>query len=149
MTASREPLPPELKASVEGYLQRVAQDWAGHPAEVGQIAAQVGAIPLLLDAGGFFALRPDGTVVEVGWERPEVAAPVSSARLRDVALRAAVKRYPELAQLLPSRESDSVPCPQCGGSGTHPMALAAGIDNLVCWCGGFGWIPGYWGETPP
>ena len=149
MILPQNPILPDIAERIRGYMNEIQQDWGNHPTEVARIAERAGAIPLVLDAGGFYALRPDGTVVEISWDTPESAVAIHSARLRDIALKGGSERYPALLKLLPQRPSDSMPCPQCGGSGTHPMAVAAGIENLVCWCGGFGWIPHDWEEASP
>lgn len=141
-------LPPGVAAELGRRIRTVAEDWANHAARVGELAARVGVLPLQLDMGGFFALAPDGTVIAVPWDRPDQPRP-STPRERDIALLAGSKQYPELQALLPKRPPNARACSECGGTGIHPAA-AAGLANVLCWCGGYGWVPDSWGApTPP
>jgi hypothetical protein len=134
--------------AVEEHLAHVREEWSRDPSGVGEVAAEVGALPLILDFGGFCGLRRDGTFIEVPWDEPARATEVTSHRMRDTALKSGSERYPFLAALLPRRSSNARTCPQCGGTGVHPLAATSGA-NIVCWCGGLGWIPDYWEEDPP
>jgi hypothetical protein len=130
-------------------IANVREEWAIDRAGVGDVASRVGVLPLMLDFGGFCGIKADGTFVEVAWDSPDEPREVTSPRIRDTALKIGSERYPFLAELLPVRPPNARRCPQCGGSGIHPLALAADGANIVCWCGGLGWIPDDWEEPPP
>jgi hypothetical protein len=107
-----------------------------------QMAQQHGFLPLVADMGGVAGLMPDGTVVEMVWddERPQ---PVGSLRWQDVVLLVGAKRYPELLVLIPARPRGAEACANCGGTGTF-MAGDKKIADIICSCGGLGWIPDWW-----
>lgn len=141
-------LPEDVADAVRRHIDEVRQDWADHPFGVGDIASHHGLLPLSLDMGGFAALKSDGTVVVVVWdEEPVIEHPVVSVKERDICLYVGSKRYPILARLLPERDPGSRVCPICEGTGKHPLAVQARIDNLLCSCGGFGWLPDSWEST--
>jgi len=146
---TRIELPKDVAETIKHHLANVRHDWADNAMRVGEIAASVRALPLTLDFGGFCGLQADGTFVEVLWDSPGEVRALGSARIRDIALKVGSERYPVLATLLPARPAEAHVCPHCGGSGIHPLAAAAKVDNLVCWCGGLGWIPEEWDEAPP
>jgi hypothetical protein len=70
-------------------------------------------------------------------ERIPLNAKVSDPSWLNVALRHGMKAYPWLEDLLPERPSDAQDCSQCSGTGRIPIAA-----DLVCHCGGSGWVPG-------
>lgn len=117
-------------------------DWSGSDMVIG-LAESHGFVPLMADIGGVCGLMPDGSIVEMGWDD---AAPrrVAKNSLRDQALLSAAARYPELRELIPSRLPDAAECPGCRGTGIPPLASSA--PNLICYCGGLGWIPPDWDE---
>jgi hypothetical protein len=47
--------------------------------------------------------------------------------------------YPELQLPIPIRAISDPACPYCCGSGRAPNSET--IENLICYCGGLGWIP--------
>ena len=143
---SRVPLAEDLEAEVSALVDNVERDWAADPSGVGRIAAQLGALPLLLDAGGFMAIKRDGTVVRVAWDAPLIENPVLTSRHRDLALIAGARRYRALNVLCPQRTESSQTCPYCLGRGVAPGVGEGMTSRIVCWCGGHGWTPATWTE---
>jgi hypothetical protein len=137
-------LPQDVADEVRRYIDGVRYDWAGHPMGVDEIASKLSLLPLSLDMGGFAAMKADGSFVTIAWDHPMTERPIVSARVRDISLSVGSQRYPALARLLPKREPGSEVCSVCGGTGKHPLVEQAGIDNIVCSCGGLGWLPSYW-----
>jgi hypothetical protein len=101
----------DVEAEVRGLIQNVSRDWAGHPMGVAEIASRLGLLPLLLDMGGFIALKGDGTLISIVWDDPNTERPITSARERDIALSVGSERYPVFKQLLPKRKPDAGACP--------------------------------------
>lgn len=96
-------------------------------------------LPCLLTGGGWYGLTPDGTIKSIGWELQDEPEEEGDRRLCNTVLYQATLRYPELELELPvKRESDRT-CPHCNGTGRDPYSET--IENLVCYCGGLGWIP--------
>lgn len=109
--------------------------------DLARIVAQLNALPLKLDMGGAFAIRPDGQIISFVWDQEEDYQIENDRRICNIALFAGSKKYPELEQLIPSRSQDDMECPHCKGTGTEPVCAELGVDNIVCYCGGLGWIP--------
>lgn len=109
------------------------------------------ALPLLLEASGFLALRLDGHVITADWDSEAEVKIETNRRIIDLALLRGVRRYPDLGleQFLPKKPESPTPCPHCAGTGVEPYAAKHRIPNVVCSCGGLGWIPGTWSESPP
>jgi hypothetical protein len=99
-------------------------------------------LPLWTDMGGCIALRPSGQLVFFAWDDPEKLEPVGAAEAHDLRMVHAARavgsrRFPSIAGLAPVRDSSARVCPFCGGSGK----LVFVPDNIVCECGGLGWVP--------
>jgi hypothetical protein len=98
-------------------------------------------LPLLMDMGGCLAIRTDGEIVSFVWEKEGTVKVENDLRVRNVALFQGSKKYPELEALMPSRAEKDRTCPDCKGTGVPPVALSPGLEGIVCYCGGVGWIP--------
>lgn len=139
----------DLKHYLRTKLKRVPEDWA-KSAWVVEAAAVCHALPLTADWGGYWGLREDGSVVFVDYEDPLAWKLEMNPRWRNVALFRGSLRYLELSELVPERGVEDVTCPDCMGSGRLPIAERLELDNLICGCGGLGWVPGNnpWDEVP-
>src|SRR5687767_3623734 len=108
--------------------------------ETARLARFLGALPVLADMGGLYALRPSGEVVSIDWDARTEIAVEDDPHVIDIALASGSRRYPELRTLLPPRPPGTPDCPDCNGTGiptqfaNHPV-LSKGI---ACWCGGLG-----------
>jgi len=102
------------------------------------VVAKFGALPLTLDMGGCLAIRADGEIISFLWDEPHDVKIERDPRRRNIALYQGSLKYPELAPLVPSRPTDAKPCGNCAGIAA---IRAQGIDNVVCACGGLGWLP--------
>ena len=72
-------------------------------------------------------IRPDGSFVRWQCEDdPGVVKPLSDPFWERMAICQGVKRYPELASLLPERPSEARECNSCKGTGR--------IEGLPQWC---------------
>jgi hypothetical protein len=104
------------------------------------IARRHGALPVIWDIGGVVLLTPDAKVLDVGWDD---RAPTENADplARNRALFQGARRFPPLASFVPPRPADARTCPHCNGTGTPIDIPAATRGNLICFCGGAGWLP--------
>ena len=139
----------DIVEKVRRRLNGLEEDWGEQPTDVLNIARRLRALPVLLDMGGFYGLREDGTVIAVGWDSSAGEERTTSLRERDLALLAGSERYQFLRPLLPVRSTSDRKCLVCDGTGIEPNAAAAGLTNVRCWCGGLGWVPEYWQEPQP
>ena len=103
-------------------------------------ARQRGLWPLTGSFETLYALTPEGEVVASNFVDFRELLPVDDARERNWLLHDAATRYPELAHLAPHRRPGDPDCPHCEGTGTF-RAKPPGADNLLCYCGGLGWLP--------
>lgn len=93
-------------------------------------------LPLYVGWNAVFGLRPGGSLVRWNFELdPDHVAELLSPFWRRMALFQGAKQYPELTTLLPARPADAATCRLCNGAGE-----IVGRDDLVCECGGAGWI---------
>src|SRR5207245_720042 len=127
-----------VSLALDAYLQ--------HPDEGGGELARLArlheVLPLWTDMGGCIALQPSGQLVFFAWDDPEKVQPVGAAGAHDrrmvhAARAVGSRRFPSIAGLAPVRDSGARVCPSCGGSGK----LVSVPDNIVCECGGLGWVP--------
>ncbi len=98
------------------------------------------ALPLYLGWTETIGIRADGTLVrwatEGNWSDGTEFAEDTWVNL---AIVQGALRYPELHGLIPERPSDATTCDQCQGSGK--LQLPPEYANVICNCGGIGWIP--------
>jgi hypothetical protein len=93
-------------------------------------------LPVYVGWNAVFGLRPDGSLIRWNFElEPERVSELLSPFWRRMALFQGAKKYPELTTLLPARPAVAETCRLCNGAGE-----IAGRDDLVCECGGAGWI---------
>ncbi len=130
----------DLAAAVKHRLDTFLTDAVTDPLNLRAVVAKFGALPLVTDMGGCIALRPDGAIVTFAWDEPHAFEVVVDDRLRNVALYQGSLKYPEITALVPSRPADAIDCPHCGGAGT-PLLAGNTIPNVICFCGGLGWVP--------
>jgi hypothetical protein len=129
--------PKILQAELARYLAQVpAVTQAEHEG-----AKQHSVLPLFNDFVGCWALDMAGRLVFFAWEEPgklELVseAPVDSAAAH-VALAAGSIRFPALASIGPMRPKNARACTSCDGTGR----VAGAPDNIICACGGVGWLP--------
>ena len=127
----------EVTAAVAKYLNRPGND----PAEAIAAARTHGLLPLWNDMGGSLLLRPDGEVLTFGWDTPGKLEPVSNSvqdrQIVHAARGSASAKFPSIRGLAPARDQDAVVCPSCNGQGRTPGMPS----NIVCACGGLGWLP--------
>jgi hypothetical protein len=50
-------------------------------------------------------------------------------------------KHPQLACLVPSRPVGARDCSHCSGTGRLALATTPGLENVICYCGGVGWLP--------
>src|SRR5688572_25108345 len=125
-----------IEAAIRQYI---AEHRDTHP-EVSHAVERANALPLHSDWGGCVALRPDGELVEVLWDTPELAKVETNPWLRFLGLVAGAKRYAELAHLMPARIERDRDCPLCEGTGkvVGLEELGSVANSIACYCGGAG-----------
>jgi hypothetical protein len=124
----------QIALALKQFLAATSPD----PMGLRKIAADLQALPLMLDMGGCFAVRCNGEVISFAWDTPAEVRVEKDPRIRNIVFFQGSQKYPSLRFLILPRLADAVDCPQCGG--TRKMDIP--IKDLVCYCGGLGWVPG-------
>lgn len=98
-----------------------------------------GFLPLYLGWVAALGLRPDGSFVRWNHEDDrEVVKSLSDPYWERMALCQGAKKYPELGSLIPQRPLQARDCESCKGTGQ-----IEGAPQIICACGGLGWmLPG-------
>jgi hypothetical protein len=65
------------------------------------LAKKLQVLPVYLDMGGCFGVRPNSEVVSFTWDEPRCLCPVNVERVRNMVFFRASRKYPELAFLMP------------------------------------------------
>jgi hypothetical protein len=137
---ARVPLSSDLSTRIteriEAFQHRnESEDW------LAKRLKEVDALPLVLDMGGSYAIRASGDLVEFAWDGPGDAMPLGDPRLINAALYQGSLKHPQLACLVPSRPVSARDCVPCDGTGRPSVATQPGLENVICYCGGVGWLP--------
>ncbi len=148
----------DISTEQSALISKLIADYITGPApdpnNLRQLAAAESVLPLQVDMGGVvainargdiisfpFTLKASGEIVAFPLDEAEHPRLESDPRIRNVALFQGSKKYPELKDLVPTKPDDARVCPHCGGTGIDPYATKLKMDNIVCYCGGLGWIP--------
>lgn len=122
-------------------LNEVCGESLSDSAGVNTTCRERGVLPLLFDMSGCFAIRANGEIVSFLYDDQHELRIETDPRIQNVALFQGSKRHPELAAMIPPKPSSALECHVCGGTGIVPISVELGVDNLVCYCGGLGWVP--------
>jgi len=132
---------PELSNWIQDAIRRYAHPTSDEPEYLKHYATLYNLLPIYPDWTHCYGLRADGTVFLFSTEDEEKTIHVETdERLRNFALFMGSKKYPELKSLAPVRSADAIDCPFCKGLGKIEVP-GIGPDNIVCYCGGLGWLP--------
>ncbi|HEY7545099.1 MAG TPA: hypothetical protein VID27_09465 [Blastocatellia bacterium] len=130
----------KLAEQIEERLKNFVAESKEDPLSLRAHATRFNALPLCVDWGKCWAVRTDGEVIVFTHEEAEPCAEAEcDERMRNVALYQGSLTYPELETLVPARPDDAKDCPYCAAKGFDPSSLEE--KNIVCYCGGLGWIP--------
>ena len=107
--------------------------------DVQALAARFQVLPVMIDWTAFSGLTKEGQFVWVEHDPPHTVTLVD-VRYRHLMLAQAGLRYGLLSRLIPERSAEAHDCKSCGGTGTPLVATEIGATNIVCQCGGLGWL---------
>jgi hypothetical protein len=131
---------PTLTEQIAARLRDYLADPANEGLNLRILAARFDALPLCVDWGNCWAIKPGGQVVVFSHDQDDPELRIEEdARLVNVALFQGSITYPELRELVPERPPEAEDCPFCTAKGIEPNAL--GEKEIVCYCGGLGWVP--------
>jgi hypothetical protein len=129
-----------FRKTVTDLIESLPIEGVAMPDGLASIARQIGLLPVAWDMGGCFALAPTGEVVSWAWDEEDRRSLELDALDRHRVLFQGAARYARLRPFLPARAADAQVCPGCKGSG-RPVGIPSSIENIVCTCGGAGWLP--------
>lgn len=95
------------------------------------------ALPLYVGWTETAGIRADGTLVRWVTEDVTNTQELADSTWVNLALVQGAARYPQLRSLIPSRPATARTCDGCNGAGTLPGLPT----NVICCCGGIGWLP--------
>jgi hypothetical protein len=99
------------------------------------------ALPLFLGWTETLGIRADGALVRWSTEGDWPGVREFDDRTWiNIALVEGAKTYPQLQRLVPRRPPSATTCETCCGSGTIRGPLGQ-VTEIICTCGGLGWIP--------
>lgn len=101
-------------------------------------AKELNILPLFPSGDGWYGINLDGDIVSASSDEPYKLSKECDPVTINVTLFQGIKKYPELSALSPIRTENDLTCPFCNGTGEHPLAKTI---NVLCYCGGVGWIP--------
>ena len=113
------------------------------PLNLRKLAKDLNLLPMVLDMGGCYGIRPNGDILSFVWDEPYNLQLEHDTRICNLVLFQGSKKFPELVDLVPSRPATAVDCFHCRGTGIEPYITEHGLsaDVFVCYCGGLGWLP--------
>lgn len=126
---------------VNSLIQEFLLESSPDPLDLRLLAIRENVLPILVDMGGIVAINAEGDVVSFTFDdlcQPKIE---NDPRIRNITFFQGSRKYPELKGFLPLKSPDDQVCPHCQGTGLAPSTISQRADNLVCYCGGLGWIP--------
>ena len=120
----------------ERFLSSTEPDLLG----LRKIAKEQSILPLVIDMSGFFGINDKREIFSFSFENLTEPIIENDNRIFNIVVFRGSETYPELKPFIPLRPVDGLECPYCLGTGIAPDQSTE-INNLVCYCGGLGWIP--------
>jgi hypothetical protein len=132
---------PELAVKISERIRNYVSLPSHGLEEAISVALSIEALPLYLDVGGVFAVKPTGEIVVISSDEPHTLRIEDDPRICNIVFFQGSKKYPELSELVLSKPINAQLCPYCKGTGIAPTPPGVSGDQFVCYCGGLGWIP--------
>ena len=112
-----------------------------HTKELQYTVAKYNLLPLVFNWHPC-CINPEGEIFLLDWDNLNDQKVETNKRIVNAILFQGIKKYPELKELMPIRSENDIDCPSCKGTGILPLAKELNlVENIICWCGGLGWIP--------
>ena len=144
---------PELSEKIQKLIDEFVSNPEPSPAtgekfsdkwDFRKIVSEINVLPIKPDWFSFWGIQPNGNVIHFNAEKPYEQEIVTNQKIINMVFFVAAKNFPELKELMPIRNPESIVCPGCDGTGipkefANHEVLSKGI---ACNCGGVGWLPG-------
>ena len=125
----------DLRSRIREALERFQGRTDPDPLNLRTIAAERAVLPVVRGWEVLGAVTLDGVPVEVSYDAPYEITEVQDRGAAVAILAFCAARFPELAELRPTRPPEAFDCVFCGGSGRSSTS-----SDGVCLCGGLGWM---------
>lgn len=122
---------------IDKLICQFLSDSSADPLGLMEFVKREHALPVCLDMGGCYCIRPSGEVISFAWDKEEDITVEACSRIRNIAYYQGSKKYQPLREFTPTRPPDASTCPSCEGKGE----LSEPFSKVVCYCGGIGWLP--------
>jgi hypothetical protein len=98
-------------------------------------------LPLYVGWTHVLAINSDLQIVSFSHEDPEEPPALEKDQaMKNTALVRGSQIYPELTPLWKTRPAGASDCPDCRGTGIHPITSRPQFAQIICSCGGAGWV---------
>lgn len=121
----------------------VLTDESDKKLDLRRIASEIRYLPVAFDLGRSWGIKPNGETVAVIYSIPYEVKPETNQKIINMVLFRTARNFPNLKELTPVRNPESIICPGCDGTGIpkefaqHELLAKA----VSCNCGGVGWLP--------
>jgi hypothetical protein len=131
----------EFVINAEPYL--VKGDNIAEKIDLRQIAVELNVLPVVFDWFACWGIDRNGEIILFQFEKPYKIKTETNQKIINMVFFDAAKKYPELVELTPVRNPESIICPGCDGTGiSKEFADHEFLAKSVrCNCGGVGWLP--------
>jgi len=131
----------DLRAVIEQRIAEFENSEPNSPFSFVQARArQLHVLPLYVGWTHALAINPALEIIAFSHEDfAEPARVETDFAMRNTALVAGSRRYPELLPLWQVRPAGAKDCPDCNGTGKHPITAKPQFAAILCSCGGAGW----------
>jgi hypothetical protein len=104
-------------------------------------AREMHVLPLYVGWTHALAINAELEIIAFSHEDLDEPARVETdLAMKNLALVAGSRSYPELLPLWQVRPVGAKDCPECSGTGKHPITVKPQFAAIICSCGGAGWI---------
>lgn len=126
---------------ITGLINEFIADPSPGQNDLRRLAADKQVLPLFLDSGGILTINGSGEILSFLWEDTSCPRVENDPRIRNLALFQGSRKFPKLKDLVPVKPNNAQVCQDCGGTGIYHAIKKIDADNIVCYCGGLGWLP--------
>ena len=108
-----------------------------------QIAVELNVLPVVFDWFACWGINPNNEIILFQFEKPYKIKTETNQKIINMVLFETAKKYPELEELMPVRNPESIVCSGCDGSGISKEFADNDFlaKSIRCNCGGVGWLP--------
>ena len=127
-----------LKEEIEKRIEEFIED-ERNPGYLKYYVKKLKVLPLYNDWTNCLAINAEGEIINFSHEKEHEPRVETDKFWCNMALFQGSKKYPKLATLI-SKPENALLCVGCNGSGILPLSSDPKYKNIICSCGGLGWV---------